>query len=309
MYLFLATFLIGLGLLLSSCQPYTNIKPKSRPQPNRVVTRKEQAVARKELPGPERRKVEQEEAKKRHVRMANASKHMTDLTFEELAQLKDAYLEQGDKEFAIKCIDRMIILSSEAQELKDLRIELADLHFDLGNLEQAETTYNDYINFYPGSDLIEYATYKSILSAYYQTLEADRDQSKTHNALALAESFLNHESFKEYADDVHTIKKHCITRAFESELQVYNFYMSQNKVKAAATRVEYMKEHFASSTITPKIIMLEAEVALRQGNTQLFNDKQQELIALNKQGIGNDNMVQQLAQVATPTKKNYISKF
>ena len=207
MYIFLTTFFIALGLLLSSCQPYTNIKPKSRPQPNRVITRKEQAAARKDLPAPERRKIEREEFKKREVRMANAGKQLTDLTFEELAQLKDAYLENGDKPFAIKCIDRMVIVSSEAQELKDLRIELADLHFDLGNLEQAETVYNDYISFYPGSDLIEYATYKAILSCYYQALESDRDQSKTHQALSLADTFLKHESFEEYAENMPHNKK------------------------------------------------------------------------------------------------------
>ena len=34
----------------------------------------------------------------------------------------------------------------------------------------------------------------------------------------------------------HTIKKQCIARAFDSELQIFNFYMSQDKVTATSKK-------------------------------------------------------------------------
>src|SRR5579859_798636 len=306
--LLLSFFVVSLSLILTSCEQQHNIRPKSRPQAKKVVTKQERSQKIKELPAPQRRKVEHVEARQHEQELAYINSPIKDLTYEQLKVTKDALLAEEDLLGVRRYIERMLVVSTDLNDLKDLRLEIADINFDLGDLEKAETYYNDYISFYPGSDLLEYATYKAILSCFYQTLESDRDQSKTRQSINLAESFLKQESYKTYTEDVKSIQELCTARAFESELNVFNFYVSQNKLKAAHQRLDYIKEHFTSkdTAVLLPILTAEATLAQSEGNVELYNLKQKEITALNAQENKKD--IDSPLKPVTQ-KKNYANRF
>ena len=115
---------------------------------------------------------------------------------------------------------------------KNVKLEIADINFQEGNLKTAGKLYDDYINLYPGDkEKAAYAKYKGILSNFYCMLKKDCDQTATHKTIALADAFLESNStlFKKYAYDVESIKNHCFTRLYEHDAVIFDFYVKKER--------------------------------------------------------------------------------
>ncbi len=282
--IFVSFLLICLPFLLCSCGGGNfNVAPKANPKRHQRLTKEERLKKRTEVASPERRKKHRQELKQREEKITHDNKAIKELTFLELDAAKNALIEEGDLLGALRYAERMLVVTTDLQQLKELRIEIADLNFDQGNLEEAENLYTEYLSFYPGSDLAEYASYKGILSCFYQTLSSDRDQSKTTQTVELAQKFLKQPSYKNYTDDVNVIKHQCVVKNFESELNVCNFYIEQDKFKSAEQRLTDLKEKYKDHEL-PFIIQLvtvESQLAQKQGNNELAQQKHQELAVLN----------------------------
>jgi len=110
-------------------------------------------------------------------------KNVNEMNIAELRRGKEFALLTDNKNAAIKMIDRMVVISTDQQEIAALYLERADLHFDLGRFAKAGKYYEEYLKMYPGSDKVDEVKYKTILCRFYQTLDIDRDQSKTKSAL------------------------------------------------------------------------------------------------------------------------------
>ena len=220
-------------------------------------------------------------------------------------ELKDSYAfacAENNMKRALRCLERIATLETDLNKLKDLRLEIADLYFDSGDLEKAESLYQDFLSLYPGSKAIEYAEYKSILCCFYQTLEADFDQSKTRQALQLSQSFLDKQQFKQYAIDVAAVRKECLSTLFDSEVNVINFYLDKNKLDGAQQRLATLKEQFSNlAEKQPVLVALEYDLAKRQGNNAVLAEKKISLEQIKAQSSP------VLAQHTD--KKNYAQRF
>ena len=167
------------------------------------------------------------------------------MTLDELAIAKDSAVSEHQYEKAITIIDHMIVMTTNQAYLEELRLERANLYFDLGNFERAGKLYREMTDFYPGGRYKDEIKYREVLCRFYLTLNTDRDQSKTRDALALANEYLNHpDIFKLYRDDVRGIQKQCVQKLFDAENYVFSFYLRKGNNKAAEGRIKYMKEHF-----------------------------------------------------------------
>ncbi|MFC1841974.1 outer membrane protein assembly factor BamD, partial [Candidatus Dependentiae bacterium] len=165
-------------------------------------------------------------------------KAFRDLDYEELKRGKNRLLSEGRKELAIKHIEKMIPLCNDVQELRSLRLEEADLFFETGDLKKAEQFYSEFVQLYPGDQNIEYASYKSILSNYWLTLDAERDQSVTKNTIALSKNFLDRSNiFKEYTSEVEKICLDCQNILFKSEISICKDYINRGDYLSARTRL------------------------------------------------------------------------
>lgn len=231
-------------------------------------------------------------------------KNINDMNIAELRRAKEFALLSDNKDSGIKIIDRMIIVSTDQVEIAMLHLERADLHFDIGKFQKAGKCYEEYLKMYPGSDKIDEVKYKSILCRFYQTLDIDRDQSKTKNTLALANEYLKQpDVFNAYKKDVKDIQKKCCKKLLESEIYVFNFYLKRGSTKAAQTRLDFMREHYLPSIpeVEPELLSLEIDLATKLGDIERIKNKKEELATkFNKE----DTVI-----VAHANKPNYAKRF
>ncbi|PKN03805.1 hypothetical protein CVU75_00355 [Candidatus Dependentiae bacterium HGW-Dependentiae-1] len=241
-----------------------------------------------------------------------AKKTIKDMSYEELKELKGRLVAQKKNDAAIKCLEKMVAQCKDIVELKTCMIELADLLFDSGKLIQAEKMYTEFAKLYPGSDKIETVLYKAILCAYYSILDAQHDQTKTHDALELANQFLEREElFPTYAGQVKKIKQQCHAKLFESEENIVNFYFKRNTKKdliAAENRIKDMHKDYI--TILPeaesRVLALECSLAEKQHDPVMALHKREELaIALSKLGTQASDMT--IAALEKP--QNFSNRF
>lgn len=163
------------------------------------------------------------------------------MSFEELKAQKNVRLSEGNKEMAIKYLEKMIPLCDDLGELGSLYLEIADLSFECDKLKQAEQYYREFCTLYPGDEKIEYALYKAILCSFRKILDADRDQTKTDKTIELTDSFLQrHEIFTTYTSEVEKIRRQCLVRLAESEIGIVKDYTNRKSYKSAQRRIEYI---------------------------------------------------------------------
>lgn len=230
------------------------------------------------------------------------SKHVKSMSYQEAKLAKESAIASNNHEYALETLNRMIAIGSDLDELQYARLELADVLFDSGELEEAEKKYREFLALYPNSEHGEYARYRTVLCCFYETLDADRDQTKTKESIKLAQEFLKNEKYQQYAADVRTIQTYCTDQLFDSEARIFAFYLEEQKdIVAAERRLTTLKEQFESvKRLAPLLLDLECKLAQAQGNTALFHEKQA-LLAKLQQETG--------VVVAAGPQKPYAAQF
>ncbi|OQA33817.1 MAG: Outer membrane protein assembly factor BamD [Candidatus Dependentiae bacterium ADurb.Bin331] len=209
-------------------------------------------------------------------------KDLTDLTQLRLRLAIDR--ERGYIEDAIKVIERLIALCNDQDdeaEVQQLRLEIADLYFELGKLKDAAKFYREYVKLYPGSKERDYAEYKKILCNFYAQLQPPRDQTRTNKTLKLTASYLKQEpDEQEFRSDIAKIQTACYEDLFEHEKGIFQFYCKQHNFKAAETRLKNIKNQFESVHLFDAVYLeLELYLAQLQKNTELIAKKTAEIQA------------------------------
>lgn len=207
--------------------------------------------------------VAQQKALKQKMKAELPTTNIKDMTYDQLAIARKYYDELGYHERAVKCYERMLLISKDAMELNSLRLELADRFFEEGDFEKAGKLYTGFLEFYPGSNKREYVEYKAILAHFYLTLSCDRDQSETKNTLALTQSFLEHESiYTTYAQEVKDIQKKCYAKLTQSEVEICAFHLRHGNPKGAEQRLAYINKHLRhhAPQLEHEILALETNV-------------------------------------------------
>lgn len=177
-----------------------------------------------------------------------AKKTISTMTFDELKERKQELIKT-DKKNAIKYLERMVPICNDLEELKTIMLELAQLLFDTEDYTKASKMYHEFTLLYPGCDEVEYAMFQAIISSFKLTLDAEHDQSKTAETRELAQAFLDRPSFVNHKKEVEEIAHKCDARIFESEVNIFNFYMKRGNYVAAKTRLSTIKETYLAKAI------------------------------------------------------------
>jgi len=255
--------------------------------------------------GPNKAK-KQKPIQQKKVAKKAGKKYFRDLDYDDHKKIKNRLLTEGRKESAIKHIEKMIPLCNSIQEIRDLTLEIADLFFETGDLKKAESLYSSFGELYPGDRNIEYATYKSILCCYWLTLDTERDQSKTRDAIERSKNFLTRSDiFHKYNDKVSEILVDCQSKLLESEVKVFKFYINRGDLLSAKTRLANMEKEFLKDmpSAEPKLIMLACEFAEKINDKELLEKKQEEL----KTKFPNHK--EETIVVAKNKKPSFLNKF
>ncbi|MCK5632361.1 outer membrane protein assembly factor BamD [bacterium] len=203
-------------------------------------------------------------------------KTLSTYDYETLKKEKEKFLAKGNNDLAIKFIEKMVPLCTDLAELSGLMLELADLLFETSHLVKAERLYTEFVHLYPGHKQAEYASYKSILCSYWKTLDHFRDQSKTHETLALVDTFLQRkEIFTTYQKEVIEIQTSCQEKLLDSEVSIFNFYLQRGDLLAAKTRLENIEKEFLTllPDKEPILISLACDLAQKENNTTVLEEK------------------------------------
>lgn len=210
-------------------------------------------------------KAEPEPKKVEKLKLIN--KNFSDLTFEELEHNKMVYLESdADKDVLTKNLERMLSLCKEQHKICNLRLELADLYFNSNKLDKAANCYKEFVKNYPGNDKAEYCSYQEIVSLFNQTLDPDRDQGKTKEALKLSQDFIKKGTDKEYIKKVKEIIRKCNKKLLEAEINIFYFYLRKKNFKATQKRLDYLKKEFFKNPKNKLLTKLEEHIKLAQEN-------------------------------------------
>ena len=93
-------------------------------------------------------------------------KMLKNMTIPELERAKNYCVATGNKAQAIIYLEQIIILATDQNMLKDVRLELADLYFDQGSISKASKMYASYLGLYPGSEDRAYVHYEQFYADF-----------------------------------------------------------------------------------------------------------------------------------------------
>ncbi|MCA9770407.1 outer membrane protein assembly factor BamD [Candidatus Dependentiae bacterium] len=207
-------------------------------------------------------------------------KTISAMDYNELKKRKIQLTKNKDTEGTIKYLQKMIPLCQDLKELRDIMLELADLLFDTGKLQEAEKLYREFSKLYPSDVNTEYTLYKAILCCFYKTLDTSRDQTKTQETLELVDQFLERERvFTHYTAEVKKIGSTCNQKLAEAQLSVIDFYIKRGNYQSAHHRIANVKKEFLSAVpeIEVQLLHFEYKLAHAQHNAEQLKKIQTEL--------------------------------
>ena len=170
---------------------------------------------------------------------------------------------------------------SKFAPLSELRV--ADCHFNLGSHAEAAVEYQHFLKTYPTHGQAPYAAFKKA-EAYYEQIPGEwfltppaheKDQTATRDARAALASFIHKYSNSEYIPRARELYVEVESALVRHEMYVARFYLSREKRKAAAVRLESIGRQFPGSPLVPDAMFLQAitllEMDRRRDADNIFN--------------------------------------
>lgn len=269
--------LLSIGLIMMgsvlSVLPGCMSQRKIKPVPLSPIEKKQ---ASKPQPTTSKKVVDPLEARKKSL----LNKDPKELSTEELELAREYALTLKNKLYAIKIIERLILVQTDPEKVRLHRLELANLYFDQQNLKEAGKLYREYVKLYPGSTDRDYAEYKAILCRFHARLKPPRDQSKTYKTLVLTKSYLGSTAHTRiYEKEVRDMQQQCYNDLFDYEKGIIEFHCYRKRYQAAQIRLETAKQEFLTynKSLEPQFIDLEIYLAQQQNNQEKVAEKKQEL--------------------------------
>lgn len=185
------------------------------------------------------------------------------LDFETLRQ--QAQNEVGAKQYweANQTLQTALSLYPEHKEISHIHLMLGDLYFGQKEYEEADKEYRVYLKQNPTRG--EYASYRSILSAFYQTLKLDRDPSPLQKTIKRCKKHLANQiySTENIVQDVKDILYTAEKRLIDREVHIFDFYLDTEQYASAENRLKELNKFTTEhSEVAPRILYLTAKLDL-----------------------------------------------
>jgi len=203
------------------------------------------------------------------------------MSFKELKVEKERLVKSGNTIVAITFLGQMIKKCTDPVELEHLRLEFADLLYAVQHYDEAATEYSLYAQLYPGSERAAYADFQAIKALNQGLLSADRDQDRTQEVILAAKKFAKKAAaradYAKYVQKVESMAQACVALLCQSEVLHFYFNLNHNQLKAAAARLDWIKENYCSCTTAAQVLELEYRFAKAAGYEKTAREKLQEL--------------------------------
>lgn len=169
---------------------------------------------------------------------------LKDMTEEQLLEMLPFTKSQGEKEAVFKVFHFLISHSSDQNNIKNYKIDLADYCYHIKDYDKAAFCYEEFSVLYPGCKESEYAQYKAISCWFLMSLDASRDQSDTQKTIILIDEYLKKATNEKFTQEAQSIRKQCRQKLFEHEMHVFEHYLKSKKHSSAQSRYEYIEQNF-----------------------------------------------------------------
>jgi outer membrane protein assembly factor BamD len=127
-------------------------------------------------------------------------------------------------------------------------LAIADLHFQKGEYEQARYAYEEFAQYHPRHDHLDYVTWRIGLSIYKRAPKAaGRDQASTRSAVNAWTGFQARFPDSEWTDDVAKLLDECKERLASKELWIARFYQKRHAWRAVEGRASDMLRKYPDS--------------------------------------------------------------
>lgn len=170
------------------------------------------------------------------------SKSFREMTLSELEHNIEIYRKRGKKDTMVRYLEKAIPKYTDFAKIRDARLELADLYFDLGRHDKAGSIYTEYYEAYPGYTKAEYALVRAIMSQYKQVGACDQDNLLTKEVLDLSKKYLENKSYKKYRKYISELLNSCNQQLFDAEVKVFEYYFRRGNVVAAERRIKHIED-------------------------------------------------------------------
>lgn len=188
----------------------------------------------------------------------------TDMNLAELTEAKDRAVKSKNYLVACKYLERMNVLSDDINEKAAISLELADLYFEQGSIDEAAKWYADFANRYPGNKKVEYALYREMCCYYQRILDIDRDQSPTELALEKAQELLKRSDLTvAHKTEAKKVKKECQQQLAASDMSVVEFFIASKEYQQAEKRLATIRSDWQETVpeVLPEVAKLEIALA------------------------------------------------
>ncbi len=170
------------------------------------------------------------------------------LTAQQLYTQGETSFKKGYYEEAIKQWKQAKDQFPQPELMAKAEIGIANAYFLHHDYIEAGAAYEDFRKLHPTNDLAQFALYRQALANYNLITGIDTDQTPTHNALTLFESFVTQYPKSEYVAKVREKITDCLSKLAQYEIYVGHFYYRTDHYKAAIGRFEYALAHFPEYT-------------------------------------------------------------
>jgi len=197
------------------------------------------------------------------------NKTIKDMSYEELLPRKNKHKEAGSLDVVIRYLETMEAVCPDAENTAQIKLELADAYFEDGQLKKAEKKYTEYASLYQGGDKMAYAARQQVLCCHYQSLDPDRDQSKTEETIELIDLFVKQYDTSDHVAQMKEIRAKCRDKLAQSEMSIIKDLISRKRYPSAQKRIEYAQSEFISEFPNLEVTLAEFETKLQevQGTT------------------------------------------
>ncbi len=167
------------------------------------------------------------------------------------AEAMDDY-NSGQYTSALKNLEILMDRFPFSQYSLMAELKTADCHFYLGRYFEAITSYQDFEQNHPTNEAIPYTQFQIGMSYYKQLTTIDRDPSAALLAISTFSRLIRTFPHCPYVDEARARIIAAQNFLANHELYVANFYIKTDKLKQAATRLEFLLDNFPdTSAATP----------------------------------------------------------
>jgi len=162
------------------------------------------------------------------------------VTAAELLEKADHLMKQGKYDEARRSLRVLEENLPGSAEFPRAKIMLGDSYFFQGSpsYPEAEVEYQSFLNYFPRSEMRDYALYHKALCHFSAIESAERDQAETRKALTSFQQLLAESPGSPYATEAKAKITQCWRRIAEHELQVGIFYVNVFDYPAAERRLK-----------------------------------------------------------------------